>query len=350
MSKPIIFILIFLISTTVYGEKIKILIGATLPLTGRLAIAGEDTKRGIELAIKEFSNDNVTIKAIYEDNQHITREAISTANKLINFDKVDIILSMWDMSDIVAPLAEQRKIPHFAIRWNPDITKKYKYTFTMESTYQSYIDSLLKLLKHLNVKTVGLITEEGQGWILASNDFKSKGAKYNIIVTREENFVPTDNDYKSVILRTLKNKPDMLVIFSNPPHTENIIKQIKELSPLQGFTGYFEIINPSLINEIPFVAQFEVADWFSNKFKNYYNDLPKSRSAQAFDIIQLVSLSAEETRLKPTIESLSSTIVKFIDSQKGAGGELTRKKPKVIENICVWKIAEGDRFRIFDPY
>jgi branched-chain amino acid transport system substrate-binding protein len=343
-----IVLLLFLISTSsvANAENLKIKIGASLPLTGRVAIAGNDTRAGIELAVEEFSSPGVSFEALFEDNQHDAKQAVSSAHKLLDIDGADILISMWDMADVVAPLAEGKKVPHLAIRWNPDITERYKYTFTVESTYQSYINSLLELLKKQSVHSVALLTENAQGWILADDYFKKQSALAGIAVLADERYLADDSDYKTIILRTVKKSPDMLILLSNPPHTEALIKQIKEVAPKQQFTGYFEIIDPSLINGIPFVAQFEVADWFAKKFKERFGELPKSRAAQGYDIVHLLAIAAKESGQKPTLESLVAAARKN-DFSEGAAGPLIIKNPKVIESQCVWKIARNNSFQLY---
>jgi len=141
-------------------EPIKIRIGATLPLTGSLAIAGNDTQRGIELALEEFRSPELALEVVFDDNQHNAKQAVSSAQKLLDVDQVNFIISMWDMADVIAPLAERKQVPHMAIRWNPHIAEQYRYTFTVESTYKSYVDSLLHLLQKESVQSVVLLTED----------------------------------------------------------------------------------------------------------------------------------------------------------------------------------------------
>lgn len=331
------------------AEPLTIRVGATLPLTGRLSIAGTDIQKGIELALKEFSSPGVSIQAIFDDNQHDPRKAVSSAHKLLDLNNVDVLVSMWDMAEVVAPLAEQKKVPHLAIRWNPDITDQYKYTFTVESTFRSYVDSLFELLKKSSVHSVVLLTEEGQGWLLAAEYLKEHSSEHHITVLSDEHFLPTENDYKGVALRATKASPDMVILLSNPPHTQALIKQLRESAPQQRFTGYFEIIEPSLIEGILFPAQFEVADWFVTKFKAMYGELPKSRAAQGYDIIHLLSIAASQTGKKPTIEALINAVnSEAFRSNESAAGPLIIKNPKVIESKCVWKIARGGKFELVE--
>ncbi|MBN8551001.1 MAG: ABC transporter substrate-binding protein, partial [Deltaproteobacteria bacterium] len=335
------------LSSTGHCAPTEVKLGATLPLTGRLAVVGQDVKRGIELGVEDFASDEVKVVPLFEDNQHEPRQAIASAHKLLDVDKVDVIVSMWDMADIIAPLAEQKKVPQIAIRWNPDIAQRYKYTFTIESTYQSYCDSLLELVKKLSVDSISLITEEGQGWILASDYLKAKAPAANIKILSDERFISEAADYRTLILRAVKKKPGMVVLFTNPPHTEALIKQFRDSAPAQKFTGYFEVVDPALVEGIPFVAQFDVADWFNEKFRHRFDDTPKSRAAQAYDLVYLLTRAAKHAKAVPGPDSIIE-VLSSDELKSGAAGPLFVTAGKTVESKNVWKIAHEGKYTIWN--
>jgi ABC-type branched-subunit amino acid transport system substrate-binding protein len=333
-------ILSIILATAAYAEPVEVKLGATLPLTGRLSFAGVDIRRGMELAIEEFSSPEVKFTAVFEDNQHEARQAASSAQKLLEIDKVDAVISMWDMADVVAPIAERHKTPHISIRWDPGIAEKFSQTMTVESTYRSWVDSALNLLKSLNAKSVAAFTEEGQGWILAADYFKAHATAAGITVTGEERVQAGTGDFRSSITRGLRQKPDYVIFFTNPPVTENLITTLKQISPTQKFTGYFEVVeDKKLIDGVPFVAQFEVAPWFAERFTKRYGEPPRTRAAQGYDIIKLVAATAKKTHLKPSAISLAT----MLRSEKtdGASGPLFISGDRTIESACVWKVARG---------
>ena len=75
-------------------EVIKI--GVILPLTGNAAVYGLSAKEGIDLSLEDINNtggiNGKTIQMIYEDSQCDSTKAVSAAHKLINIDKVQIII------------------------------------------------------------------------------------------------------------------------------------------------------------------------------------------------------------------------------------------------------------------
>jgi len=94
-------------------EVIKI--GATLPLTGDLSNYGVDAKNTIDLAVKEINEvgiDGKKIEIIYEDDQCDPKQVVTTVNKLINIDKVNIILGPFCSGAALAavPITQNNKI------------------------------------------------------------------------------------------------------------------------------------------------------------------------------------------------------------------------------------------------
>ena len=340
---------LFLFPNLVLAEKITLKLGASLPLSGRLAYVGKDIQRGLELAIKDYSNDRLAFEVAYEDNQHEGKHAATTAHKLIEQNKVDAIISLWDMADVVAPIAERSKTPHLAIRWNPHIAETHSFTFTMESTYRSYIESLLDLTKALKIKKLGILTEEAKGWVLASEYLQEIAPKKGFSIVGEERVAGKTPDYRSAVLRLLKKNPELTVLLSNPPHTEIMISRIREANPDQKFTGYFEYLKtPSIVEGVPFAAQFAASPWFESKFENYYGESFQARAPQAYDIIKLLSTVQSQSKKKLSSKELVDAISGISDIP-GASGTLTVSGVRTIESECVWKIVRNGKVVILDP-
>jgi ABC-type branched-subunit amino acid transport system substrate-binding protein len=189
-----------------------------------------------------------------------------------------------------------------------------------------------------------LITEEGQGWILSADYLSKAGPDSGIKVVGNERFAPATADFRTIILRATRNKPQMVVLLSNPPYTETLIARLKESAPAQAFTGYFEIIDPKLVDEIPFPAQFEVETWFAKKFAEQFGNPPRSRAAQVYDIVHLVALATQTNGTPPSPEAIMSA-VSNLPVGNGATGQLMTSAPRVVESRCVWKVAKNGEFQ-----
>lgn len=309
-----------------------------MPLTGGLAHVGEDIRRGITLGQQDFSDEQLGFEVLYEDNRHEPKLAVTTATKLLQ----------RDMSDVVAPLAERARVPHLAIRWNPHVTKEHAFTFTMESTYLSYVDSQIELVKELGASSISILTEAGEGWILAATYLKRIAPKHGIQVLSEEQLLRSEHDHRAIIERTLRKEPDLIVIFTNPPVTQMVLKRLRERAPQQRFTGNFEVLSdPGLVEGVPFVAQFLAAPWFELRFKNVFGERYQVRAPQAYDLMLLLRLAATLDGGPSSGSDLVAALTS-IDSFFGATGQVSINADRNIESECVWLVARNGRFRALE--
>ena len=335
------FLLLTFATSIVSADDNTLKIGVSVPLSGALANVGEDIRRGFELGIEETKNSPVKLVAVYDDNGHAARLGASSAHKLLERDKVDVIVSLWDVADTVAPIAETKKIPHIAIRWNPHITENRSFTFTMESTYKSWINSELALLRSLNVKRIAIITEQSPGWVLGLEWMNAQAPQYGIEVVASE-FLSTDLDYRSPLLRMSTKKPDRLVINANPPHIDLIIQRAQEVMPKVPFSGYLDLTQDlSLIEGVPYVAQFKTAEWFEKKFQARYGEPFQARAPHAYDIVMILNSLVTKLGRKPRADEIVAHLASLKDGP-GATGNITTSATRNIESECVWKlIKEG---------
>ena len=108
----VIGVLFFLNDT---GEKQAVIrIGAILPLTGDAAVAGHNTKKGIDLAVNEINRrggiNGLNLRVIYEDTKAVPKTGVNATKKLIDRDKVCYIIdnSISAVTLAVAPLFKNR--------------------------------------------------------------------------------------------------------------------------------------------------------------------------------------------------------------------------------------------------
>jgi ABC-type branched-subunit amino acid transport system substrate-binding protein len=196
----------------------------------------------------------------------------------------------------------------------------------------------------MKIKNIGVLTEEAQGWVLASEYLKKKAPEAGINIIADEHYGGKQVEYRDVVLRLLAKKPEMVILLSNPPHTEILIKRLREIRPDQRFTGYFEYLEtPSLVAGIPFVAQFSAAPWFEKEFLEQYNERFKARAPHGFDIIALIAAAQETRPIKLSGKALVSAISQ-VRGLNGATGLINMSPTRNIESVCVWKEAKGEEF------
>ena len=93
------------------GSAVKI--GVFLPQTGDYATSGEKMMKGIRLAQEGIPADKATF--VFEDTNSKTATAITVAQKLLDVDKVDVLIGPYDPNAVatIAPLAAAKGVALF---------------------------------------------------------------------------------------------------------------------------------------------------------------------------------------------------------------------------------------------
>jgi len=119
MNKNIIFAIIACIAlssctpfTRTQPLQDEVTIGVLVPLTGSYATHGTRIKNGFELAHDDFraNNPNTTVTILYEDVCQ-PKDALTSLNKLLDVDKIDILGASFCLIGFVPaiPILEQHK-------------------------------------------------------------------------------------------------------------------------------------------------------------------------------------------------------------------------------------------------
>ena len=220
--------LLFQVNSVIAEEKISI--GVQTALTGPASSYGTDLKN-----ILMFANDELggsKYKFIFEDDRCNGQDAVNAAHKLIDVEKVKYVLGFACSSTVLstASLYEKAQVMVIASSASaPAISQAGDYIFrTWPGDQQSarvfydYVADHHKLL--------GIVSEQTdyaqgfQGALLDRNKQVGKIKIYN------ENYLSSETDFRSLLLRLRANKVEGLFVNSQ---TElgfvAIFKQIKEL-------------------------------------------------------------------------------------------------------------------------
>ena len=225
-----------------------ITIGGIGPLSGDAASYGIEFQRSAELALADvneaWAEKGMELKIQWEDGLCSGRDASSAAQKLMDVNKVQVILGGFCSSETLAASAvtDPAGVLLFSSgSSSPDVTDAGEYVFRNWPSDSFQGELMAELANDLGYKSIGIITEQqdytfGISKVLTQRFEELGGA------TVEESFISDENDFKTQLTR-LKGA-DVDVIFLNaqtPTKGEVVIKQMKEL----GFEGPF-LINDAI--------------------------------------------------------------------------------------------------------
>ncbi len=331
------------------SEKQTIKIGAILPLTGNLAFIGEAAKNGADLAMEKInSNTSLTHKyeLIIEDDAFDAKKTASAINKLMGVDKVHAVISLSSTGgNVVAPIAEQNMLPHIGMASDLNVAKG-DYNFIHWTRPQEEVDAMITELKKKNLTKVALISVNQQGWAAINEDFKKKASANGITVVADEVFNTGERDFKAIISKTQKTKPEVYLLGIFSPELEIVGKQMKELgvkTPLTSIESFGLSSDPSVFEGSWFIDAAVSGSGFNDEYRTKYNKEVGPTSANVYDAINLIVQAVENTK-NPAIPT-SADIVKElskIGNYSGAFGALSvSPEGAFISQASVKVIKEG---------
>ncbi len=229
--KPILTILLCAaFALTATADTVKI--GVILPLSGNNAASAEILRPALALFEKEVATGkNIhDYKIILEDDQQTPRLNAQAANKLINIDHVDGIIT-WTSApgNVVGPVAAQKQIPHLAICGDPSVGANNSYSFNHWVSAPTSAKALVEVLKQLKSKNIVLLGLHHQGVNALVDALKPNLAEANITILDEQYFNPGERDFRMILTKIREQHPDAVVPLAFPPEIEIILRQAKQM-------------------------------------------------------------------------------------------------------------------------
>jgi branched-chain amino acid transport system substrate-binding protein len=272
--------LILLVSCGKKDENI-IKIGVIAPLTGEGATYGAAMKRGFDLAFKDSKN----ITLIYEDDRLSPKEGINAINKLINNDKVQVILgsAASGVTLAMAPIAEKNKVILFSTISSSDNLKEsgdYIFRNVPRNEIQGKTAAEFIYTK-LGKKTAIVLNKNDEYGVNLSRSFKSRFTELGGTILLEDKYQPQSNDFKTAITKIKNYKADAVYIPGNYQETAQLLKQSKEANLNVVFVGGDGSYSPELIKIAGNSAEGSYFTLMAvNKETDYYKNFYKKFSAK----------------------------------------------------------------------
>jgi len=307
-------------------------VGVLMPLSGEYDFMGRATFEGIQLALADAGQTRHQYKLICEDTGNTPGRTSLAAQKLINIDKVDVLISMGgDEAIAVCPLADRKKIPHLASDWTLKWVEGYKYTIDLSQSCDDYADLLIKMLHRWGSKRIAIIYANA-GFSVYTMPYILDRLKKEpgITVVASESFNPPVRDFRTVIAKINEQKPDLLFSLTILPESEIILKQAHEVGLNCRGTGYYEDISEKkLAAGISFICFTNpTGKWFDAYKARFHREPPYSLS-YGYDQMSCVIHAYEQSPRKPSAEALLKA-AKSMPSWIGASGLVSPRQNGMI--------------------
>jgi branched-chain amino acid transport system substrate-binding protein len=235
--------------------------GCLMPTTGPEAGYGLDFVKTYEMAVKEINANGGAnghpLEAVVLDTQAKPELAINDANKVIDVDKVPIIITAWSsVVKAVAPIANRTHTLEINMGANsPSIAHLGEYVYSVFPL--SDVD--ITALAHYSYEKMG---KRKAAVLYINNDTGIDGAKlYRDVFTASggqvvafEGYDPTTSDFTGLLLKLRVANPD-IVHLQSLSELPQIIAQLRQLGMEQQVTSYSAGYNPKLLKELGAAAE-----------------------------------------------------------------------------------------------
>jgi len=287
-------------------ETIKI--GAILPFTGKLAIWGETSRNGINLALDEInSNGGINgklVEVIYEDNQTDVKIGVSAYSKLVNIDKVIALISMSSsQARALSPLVKGDQVPLIVNAVGlTDVTVGNDYLFRIWPSGKDKAVAMEKGMEEFRNKKIAVISANNDSPLDLLEQFKKEVlVDLNIEIAIEEVIAKDETDLRTSLAKIKAMDFDGLFINLYSGQIGLGIKQARELGisvPIfsNNMAESIEEINLAggAMEGVWFPGPPNPLDDFKEKYQSKYNQDPERLAAPAYDAMQMYFIALEK--------------------------------------------------------
>lgn len=368
MKKPriVIAILVILVLAIVFvsiqirKEPTEIKIGVINSLTGSAAPYGENAQNGIQLAIDEINGrggiKGREVKILVEDDETNPQKAVSACRKLINTDRVPIIIGPLSSSSAMAcaPIANEAKTVLLSSgAATPSLTEAGDYIFRNRAPGQlEAIQTADFAYDHLELRRMAIFyinTDYGVGFKdIFREHFEHLGGEVVFL----DSFDQGQSDFRTQITKMKAHNPDGIYILGVPIEVGHILRQAAEL----GFKPKFLMNNMEDYNLIEIAGNAAEGVFFAipvfdpnnpnpkiqnfvNAYKEGYGRLPDMFAADGYDAVYLVKLAIEKGDYDG--ESIKNTLYTIQDFP-GVNGKITfDENGDVIKPLTIKTVKNG---------
>jgi len=211
-------------------------IGVVLPLTGEAAAYGEPGRNILQIAADKINGEGgingQNIELIVEDGKCDGAGAANATQKLINVDKVQVIIGGFCSSESLSavPIATQAKVALFSPgSSNPKLTGISPY-FTRNCPSDSAQGEVLAgVASDKGVKKMAVIQEQTDYAVGLYGSFNTSFSAKGGVVAKEE-FASNQTDLRTALTKLRSSNSDALfIIVQTPAAAERVMKQIRNL-------------------------------------------------------------------------------------------------------------------------
>ncbi len=219
------------------GTPIKV--GALIPLTGPSAASGQDMRQAYELAREQINAaggiNGRPLEVIYEDDKNDPATAVASFEKLVNNDKVEVMVGGL-ASTVTAALIEPAKKAQVPMAWTGAAATSVEQGFQGQAWFFHYhpweyqnAESALAFLKATPYRTFAIAAEDGLFGTGGAKGFQEALPKQGQEVVATELFKADATDFTALINRLKASNAEGFLFIPFPGNVLPFLTQMREV-------------------------------------------------------------------------------------------------------------------------
>jgi branched-chain amino acid transport system substrate-binding protein len=287
------------------GEPIKI--GFAMALTGPLAANGKQALLGAKIWEETINKKGGLlgrpVKLIYYDDQSNPSTVPGIYTKLLDVDKVDLVVGPYATAQIAPalPVVMQKGkvfISLFGLAVNSefDYPKYFSMIPSGPDTKAAFTDGFFQVAAAQNPKptTVALVAADQEFSKNACEGARANAKKYGFNVVYDKTYPPSTADFTPIIRAIQASNPDIVTICSYPLDSVGMIKAVNEV----GFKP--KMIGGAMVGLQATVFKLQLGPLL-NGVVNYETWVPseKMQTAGALDLLKTYQSRAAAEGVDP---------------------------------------------------
>jgi branched-chain amino acid transport system substrate-binding protein len=264
-----------------YAQQ-EVKVGVLIPLSGGLAVIGENLHMAHDFAVKEINEaggikslKGAKIKLIYADTRGDSKIGMSEAERLILREGVVAIMGAFQssVSYTSTEVAEKHQVPYLVPNSLMDaITERgFKYTFRVERKgslwAKDQIDFIVDMGKATGkpAKTIGVVYENTDMGQTIAKGIRKYAPEKGLTIALDEGYPQRTADMTPVVLKMKRADPDVIILNSYISDAILLIRTIADqrVNPIAFLGSSSGYSDPSFIKEVGKLAEYfsDLTEW-----------------------------------------------------------------------------------------
>ncbi len=275
-------------------EEDRFKIGILVPLSGLATEYGFAIKNGVSLALEDNKEKLNFCEFVYEDTEYNSLKTVTAFHRLAG-SGINLIYAFGGpMSEVLAPLAEAKKIPLMCDSIDTGIPIGKDYVVRNHNTGLEYGGALSKHLISKGSKRIAIVKTENQ-YLNALADGFLESAAGQFEVVDFINVLPEDSDFKPILPKLLKGNFDAIGFFLFPAQSSTLSRLLMGYKESYIFFGSGFLESKQQVESSLGVLEGAVYpnNVVSNQFRERYvsrfkNDSQIRFAGEGYDVVSLI--------------------------------------------------------------